>query len=47
MNKYLPALSRESSFTAFSALLDVSALDDLAITYGLPDHVYAEESSRW
>ena len=30
-----------------TALLDVSNFDETGITYRLPDHVYAEESSRW
>ena len=30
-----------------TALLDVSNVDETGITYRLPDHVYAEESSRW
>ena len=30
-----------------TALLDVSMFDETGITYRLPDHVYAEESSRW
>jgi hypothetical protein len=42
-----PKLTRESSFTAFNTLLDVSALQDLGIDYKLPDHVYAEQSRRW
>jgi hypothetical protein len=43
----LPRLTRESSFTAFNTLLDVSALQDLGIDYKLPDHVYAEKSRWW
>ena len=47
LRRCLPKLSRESSFTAFSTLLEVSALQGLNIDYKLPDHVYAEESRRW
>ena len=47
LRRWLPKLSRESSFTAFSTLLEVSALQGLNIDYKLPDHVYAEESRRW
>ena len=43
----LPALSKESSFTAFNTLLDVSALQELDIGYTLPDHIHAEESRWW
>ena len=47
LRKRLPKLSRESSFTAFNTLLEVSALQELDIDYTLPDHVYAEESRWW
>ena len=43
----LPNLARESNFTAFNTLLDVSALQDLNIDYTLPDHIHAEESRWW
>ena len=43
----LPKLSRESSFTAFNTLLEVSALQELDIDYKLPDHVHSEESRWW
>ena len=47
LNSRLPRLSRESNFTAFNQLLEVSALQGLNIDYKLPDHVHAEESRRW
>ena len=47
MKKRLPKLTRESSFTAFNTLLEVSALQELDIDYKLPDHIYAEESRWW
>jgi len=47
MRKRFPRLTRESNFSAFSTLLEVSALQELDIDYTLPDHVYAEESRRW
>ena len=47
LKKRLPKLTRESSFTAFNTLLDVSALDELDIEYKLPDHIHAEESRWW
>jgi hypothetical protein len=31
----------------FLAMLAVSAFDEKGISYNLPDHVYAEESSKW
>ena len=36
-----------SSFMSFKNLLDISALDEIGISYRLPDHVYAEESTDW
>ena len=47
LRKRFPKLSRESSFTAFNTLLEVSALQELDIDYTLPDHVHAEESRWW
>ena len=47
MKDRLPKLTRESSFTAFNTLLEVSALMELDIGYKLPDHVYSEESRQW
>ncbi len=47
IKKRLPRLSRQTNFTAFNTLLDVSALQELGIEYRLPDHIYAEESRQW
>ena len=47
LKERLPKLTRETNFTAFNTLLDVSALQELDIGYKLPDHVYAEESRKW
>ena len=47
MRHRLPKLTRESNFSEFSTLLEVSALQELEIGYKLPDHVYAEESRQW
>ncbi len=30
-----------------TALIDSAVYDEAGITYGVPDHVYSEESSRW
>ena len=45
--RYLKALTNQNNFTAFTSLLQVSVFDEAGISYRLPDHVYAEESSRW
>jgi len=47
VRRWLPRLSRESNFTAFNTLLEVSALQNLDIDYRLPDHVHSEESRWW
>ena len=46
--RYLkPLVKQNNNFTAFTSLLQVSVFDEAGISYRLPDHVYAEESSRW
>lgn len=46
--RYLKPLAKQNNnFTAFTSLLQVSVFDEAGISYRLPDHVYAEESSRW
>ncbi len=39
--------SRVQNNNKMTALLDVSIFDEEGITYRMPDHVHAEESSRW
>lgn len=39
--------SRDRKNNKLSAMLDVSMVDEAGINYRLPDHVYAEESSKW
>ena len=46
MGKILPK-SASDNFTNFTSLLEASAFDEAGISYRLPDHMYAEESSRW
>ena len=46
--RYLKPLAKQNNnFTVFTSLLQVSVFDEAGISYRLPDHVYAEESSRW
>ena len=47
LKRRLPKLTKESTFSAFSTLLEVSALQELEIDYKLPGHVYSEESRSW
>ena len=45
--RLFPKRVQASSFSRFTSLLDASGYDEAGISYGLPDHVHAEESSRW
>ncbi len=47
LGRLLPKLSSSNNFTQFTSLLEASMFDEAGISYRLPDHVYAEESSRW
>ena len=47
LNRLIPGRRQRSSFNRFGYLLAASAFDDAGISYSLPDHVYAEESSEW
>ena len=47
LDKMIPGRARGSSFNRFSTLLETSVFDEAGISYRLPDHVYAEESSKW
>jgi len=47
MGKLFPKSDRNNNYTNFTGLLDVSAFDEQGISYRLPDHVHAEESTPW
>ena len=47
LGRLLPKLSTSNNFTQFTSLLEASMFDEAGISYRLPDHVYAEESSKW
>ncbi len=47
MRRIIPALARSNRLTQFTTLMTGSAFDEAGISYRLPDHVYAEESSKW
>ena len=47
LDRVTPPGLRNRNYANFQALLETSAYSDLGIGYALPDHVYAEESSRW
>ena len=36
-----------SNFSRFTSLLEASMFDESGVSYRLPDHLYAERSSRW
>jgi hypothetical protein len=46
MGRFMPKTAN-SNFSNFTSLLQASAFDEAGISYRLPDHVYAEESSEW
>ena len=46
-NKLLPNYGKIHAFTNFANLLQNSTFDEAGIGYRWPDHVYAEESSKW
>ena len=39
--------AENSNLTRFTSLLEASVLEEMGISFRLPDHVYAEESSQW
>ena len=47
LDKLLPGHRQDSNFTRFTSLLSASLFDEEGIRYTLPDHVYAEESTKW
>ena len=47
VERYFPRLSHVNNFTNFTGLLEASAFDEAGISYRLPDHAHAEESSRY
>ena len=47
LTKLRPKRARNDDYTRFTSLLEASVFDEEGIRYGLPDHVYAEESAKW
>ena len=47
LDRMIPNAFGHRNFANFQSLIDASVYEDFGITYALPDHVYAEESSRW
>ena len=47
LSKLFPKRRQDSNFVRFTSLLDTSLFDEEGIRYTLPDHVYAEESTKW
>lgn len=45
--RLIPKRSRQTNYANFTSMLDASMYDEGGITYRMPDHVYAEESSSW
>ena len=47
LHKFFPNYAPINNFTNFTNILQGSTFDEAGITYRLPDHVYAEESSEY
>ena len=47
LNRVLPNHMQDENFKHFTTLLEASLFDEAGIIYRLPDHIYAERSSRW
>ena len=47
LSKLLRKRREDSNLSKFTSLLDSSLFDPEGIRYALPDHVYAEESTKW
>ena len=47
MAKFRPNYRQDNAFANFTGLLTASMFEEAGISYRLPDHVYAEESSQW
>ena len=47
LDNVVPKRFRNRRLDDFTGLLEASLFERGGITYGLPDHVYAEESGRW
>ncbi len=47
VGRIFPKRIMEDSFARFTSLLEASMFDEAGISYGLPDHVHAERSTRW
>lgn len=47
LSRILPKRAQSENFANFTSLLEASMFDEAGIIYRLPDHIYAERSSRW
>ncbi len=47
IDRAIPRGLQSRNFSNFTSLLDASAFDAAGISYRMPDHAYAEESSSW
>ena len=46
-SRFLPKIASKGNISNFTTLMSGSWYHEDGITYDLPDHVYAEESSKW
>jgi len=47
MGRLFQKYMRQTNYTNLTSLLEVSVFDEAGISYKMPDHVYAEESTQW
>ncbi len=47
LSKLSPKFVRANNFNNFTSVLEASMFDEEGITYRMPDHVYAEETTKW
>lgn len=47
LDRFFRRRAQGSNFSRFTSLLEASMFDEFGVSYRLPDHLYAERSSRW
>ncbi len=47
LGRWIPRVGRKNNFSQFAGLLATADLEEIEISYQMPDHVYSEESRSW
>ena len=45
--RWIPWIAQDDNFTQFTGLLEAANVEETDIHYGMPDHVYSENSTPW